>query len=204
MLGPRLVFLGVLFGGIGLFFGMLSLSRMVKYPVFVEASSNTQVDNPVPVSQEAQSGRKMSPKNSDCSLSAYFPASILQWCGEITEQAYQNGLEPNLVAAIIWLESRGEALARSSSGAVGLMQVMPRDGIAQSFQCINGPCFADRPTIAELEEPAFNIAYGTRLLKGLLGRYGNLREALKAYGPVGMGYRYADMVLGAYRDAKGN
>ena len=80
------------------------------------------------------------------------------------------------------------------------MQVMPRDGIAASFECPNGPCFASRPTIEELQDPDFNIEYGTRMLAGLLGRYGNLREALRAYGPMNSGYSYADKVLAIYEN----
>ena len=57
--------------------------------------------------------------------------------------------------------------------AVGLLQVMPRDGIAADFECANGPCFASRPTIAELLDPAYNLEYGTRMLAGLINRLGS-------------------------------
>jgi soluble lytic murein transglycosylase-like protein len=77
---------------------------------------------------------------------------------------------------------------------------MPRDGIAASFDCINGPCFANRPTIEELQDPSFNIEYGTHMLAGLIARLGNLREALKAYGPMDVDYRYADTVLAIYEN----
>ena len=80
------------------------------------------------------------------------------------------------------------------------MQVMPRDGIAASFECINGPCFASRPTIEELLDPGFNIQYGTHMLAGLITRLGSLREALKAYGPMDVGYHYADNVLSIYEN----
>jgi soluble lytic murein transglycosylase-like protein len=117
----------------------------------------------------------------------------------ITYFAEEQGLSPNLIAALIWQESGGNALAYSKSGAVGLMQVMPRDGLAANFQCINGPCFADRPSTNELQDPVFNVEYGTNLLAGLVSRLGNLRDALKAYGPENVGYYYADKVLGIYQ-----
>jgi soluble lytic murein transglycosylase-like protein len=135
-----------------------------------------------------------------CELSLSYPQGILQWCDIITSLATQAELPPNLIAAVILQESGGDATAYSSSGAVGLMQVMPRDGIAASFECINGPCFASRPTIEELQDPNFNIEYGTRMLAGLIGRLGNLREALKAYGPMDVDYRYADTVLAIYEN----
>ncbi|MFZ6026735.1 MAG: lytic transglycosylase domain-containing protein [Chloroflexota bacterium] len=140
----------------------------------------------------------LSATNEDCRVSAQYPESVRQWCGLITYYAEQYNLSPDLVAALIWLESGGNAVAYSKSGAVGLMQVMPRDGLAAKFQCVNGPCFADRPTIEELQDPSFNVAYGTKFLSGLNHSKGNLRDALKAYGPMNVGYSYADKVLGIY------
>jgi hypothetical protein len=58
----------------------------------------------------------------------------------------------------------------SSSGAIGLMQVMPRDGIAATFFCGDQACFSKRPSSDELLDPDFNIAYGTRLLANLTAR----------------------------------
>jgi hypothetical protein len=37
------------------------------------------------------------------------------------------------------------------------------------------------------------------MLVKLLERYGNLRDALKAYGPMDRGYEYADRVLQLYQ-----
>ena len=36
------------------------------------------------------------------------------------------------------------------------------------------------------------------MLAGLIAKYGNLRDALKSYGPMDMGYGYSDIVLGLY------
>lgn len=133
--------------------------------------------------------------NSACPLNPDFPDSILQWCRLIDQYAQQHQLAPNLVAAVILVESAGQPRAYSKSGAVGLMQVMPRDGIAEKFNCVNGPCFASRPTIKELEDPEFNVAFGTRMLSGLIQKQGSVRAALKAYGPMDVGFSYADKVL---------
>lgn len=135
----------------------------------------------------------------DCRASARFPDQVLQWCSLITTYAEQFALPVDLLVALIWYESGGDPLAYSHSGAVGLMQVMPRDGLAASFSCPSGPCFASRPTIAELQDPEFNIAYGTRYLASLIERSGDVREALKSYGPINVGYTYADKVLEIYR-----
>jgi soluble lytic murein transglycosylase-like protein len=135
-----------------------------------------------------------------CKVSEKYPESIRQWCDLITRYATQVDLSPDLIAALIWQESGGDPVAYSHSGAVGLMQVMPRDGLAASFMCANGPCFASRPTIAELQDAEFNVEYGTRMLAGLVQRFGSLREALKAYGPHDVGYYYADKVLAIYEN----
>jgi soluble lytic murein transglycosylase-like protein len=133
-------------------------------------------------------------------VSASYPNEILQWCDIITAQASEADLPPDLVAAVMLMESGGDHEAYSTSGAVGLMQVMPRDGLAASFECVNGPCFASRPTIDELLEPGYNVEYGSQMLAGLIDRLGSEREALKAYGPMDVGYSYADRVLAIYEN----
>jgi len=135
----------------------------------------------------------------NCELSDRFPEKVTKWCSLITYYSDQRNLPPDLVAAVVLQESGGNPLAYSHSGAVGLMQVMPSDGLAASFMCKNGPCFSNRPPTAKLQDPEFNIAYGTRMLANLKNKYGNLRDALKAYGPMDVGYYYADIVLGHYK-----
>lgn len=77
------------------------------------------------------------------------------------------------IMAVILLESGGRADAVSKAGAVGLMQVMPKEA---------GPAFTDRPSGAFLKDPVINIAYGTYLLRNLVKYYnGDLKMALAAY-----------------------
>lgn len=148
------------------------------------AKAETKTENSSPTS------------NGECTLSSSYPDSVRQWCDLIVRYAGENGLEANLVAAVILQESGGNPKAFSKSGAVGLMQVMPNDGLASSFMCINGPCFSARPSTDELYDPEFNISYGTRMLSALINKKGDVREALRSYGPINMGYRYADIILG--------
>jgi len=136
----------------------------------------------------------------DCPLSHDYPEAIQQWCNLITQVARDFELDANFIAAVMLQESGGNPDAYSKSGAVGLMQVMPKDGIAAKFMCVNGPCFANRPTSEELFDPTFNIQYGVRMLAGLFNRYGTLRDALKAYGPMDIGFNYADKVLAIYEN----
>lgn len=149
---------------------------------------------------QADSGISTPEVEAACKVSIRYPESILQWCDWITHYSEKRGLSPDLIAALIWQESGGNHLAYSKSGAVGLMQVMPSDGIAAGFNCINGPCFASRPTTDELQDPEFNIAFGTKYLAQQLERHGDLRSALKAYGPMNVGFYYADKVLAIYEN----
>jgi len=159
----------------------------------------TTAEESAPPEQETVQAAESAPAEDaspDCSLPSGYPDSIRQWCGLIETYAGQHGLDPNLIAAVMLQESGGNPQAYSKSGAVGLMQVMPNDGLAAGFMCINGPCFASRPSSAELYDPEFNVAYGTQMLAGLIQKKGSVREALRSYGPMNMGYRYADIVLG--------
>ncbi len=159
----------------------------------------------VPVSSSSKTANQVSQKASQpgsCSISQNYPQSIQQWCETIERYARENGLDPNLVSAVMLQESAGMPDAYSKSGAVGLLQVMPRDGKASSFMCPNGPCFSSRPSMQELFDPEFNISYGTRMLADLIQHYGDIREALKAYGPKDVGYYYADIILGIMNNHK--
>lgn len=134
----------------------------------------------------------------ECRLGIGFPESIERWCALVQRYAGENGLDPALVASVMLQESGGNDQAYSSSGAVGLLQVMPRDGIAASFYCGGNPCFINRPSMDELFDPEFNIAYGTRMLANLISKKGSIRDGLFAYGPMDMGFAYADKVLAIY------
>jgi len=203
--GPLFIALCTILASTCLTFFLLSISAGFNYPQVVVQKS-TIMDNlsqgsggeeeVVSINQESSSTKYNS--QVACTISGRFPGSILQWCELITQYAEKHGLPPDLVAALVWQESGGNPEAYSRSGAVGLMQIMPRDGLAASFMCQNGPCFSNRPSTEELKDPEFNVKYGTRMLAGLVSRNGNFREALKSYGPMNVGYYYADKVLGIY------
>lgn len=146
-------------------------------------------------STEIASGEPLSTFTSGNCVSASFPESIRQWCPLIETNAEKYNIDPHLIASVMLQESGGNPQASSKDGAIGLLQVMPRDGISASFQCINGPCFSSRPSMEELYDPEFNIEYGTKMLAGLIIKHGSVRDALLKYGPSGVGYGYADKIL---------
>jgi len=85
-------------------------------------------------------------------------------------------LDPALVAAVIYQESKFNADAKSSSGAIGLMQLTPQtaEGIAIRT---GGTKFH----LSDLYNPEINVRYGSWYLRHLLDKYGDEQDALAAY-----------------------
>jgi len=81
--------------------------------------------------------------------------------------ARRHALDPTLVTAVIWVESRGRPWARSPKGALGLMQVMPYMaeplGLAGNFTTIES-----------------NVEAGCRILAGNIERLGEA-DGVSAY-----------------------
>ena len=97
---------------------------------------------------------------------------------EIDEAAAATGLPPELIVAVIYHESGGNARAVSRAGARGLMQLMPRTARALG--------------VSDPFDPRQNIMGGARYLRNQLDRFGgNLALALAAYnaGPNNV-YKY--------------
>lgn len=204
-IGPKLVIQGALLGSlIVCLVGYYLTGQMVVPTRAEEILISEQTPEVLPETQTAKKPEalpisKAVDEHDECQVSELFPKKVRQWCPLITIAALKHNLPADLIASVIWIESGGDALAYSHSGAVGLMQVMPQDGLASQFQCINGPCFANRPTIKQLQDPQFNINYGSKMLSSLVKKYGNYRDALKSYGPMKVGYSYADKVLSIYQ-----
>jgi soluble lytic murein transglycosylase len=85
-------------------------------------------------------------------------------------------LDPALLAAVIYQESRFDADARSDSGAIGLMQLMPKT--AQGIADHTG---GTRFKLSDLDDPEINIRYGAWYLSHLIKKYGSEKLALAAY-----------------------
>lgn len=116
--------------------------------------------------------------------------------------ARRHGLDPNLVLAVVGVESGFQPDAVSHKGAQGLMQLMPRTarelGVIDAF------------------DPAQNLDGGTRYLRMLVAQYGgDLGKALAAYNagpgavkrhrgvpPYRETHHYIDRVLKRYQRAR--
>jgi soluble lytic murein transglycosylase-like protein len=86
----------------------------------------------------------------------------------IQEHATRHALRPDLVRAVIQVESGFNPRARSAKGAMGLMQLMPAT--------------ARELGVSDPYDPAENIRGGTSYLRRLIDKYdGNEELALAAY-----------------------
>lgn len=80
----------------------------------------------------------------------------------------RHGIDPRLLHAVIWQESKYQPTVQSHAGAQGLMQLMP--ATAERFDCRNA------------NDPASNIDAGTRYLRWLLEKFdGDVSLALAGY-----------------------
>ncbi len=95
-------------------------------------------------------------------------ARASQYDAIIEKAAVSAAVEPNLLRAVIVVESGFNSRAVSKRGAVGLMQLMPAT--------------ASRFGVANPYDPLQNVHGGARYLKFLMDRFGqNVRLALAAY-----------------------
>jgi len=88
--------------------------------------------------------------------------------GIIYDEAMKNNLSPEMLAAVVHTESSFVPTARSTRGAVGLMQLVPSTGHWMG---------ADN-----LDDPAQNIQAGAKYLRYLTDRFaGDQQKAIAAY-----------------------
>jgi soluble lytic murein transglycosylase len=94
----------------------------------------------------------------------------------IREQAAAKRLDPALIAAVIYVETKFDPRP-SPAGAQGLMQILP--ATAYYLAHLSG---GTRFTASDLGTPGINLAYGSYYLRYLLDHYnGNEMLAVAAY-----------------------
>lgn len=100
----------------------------------------------------------------------------LRYDDVIRQQARDKGLDPALIAAVVYAESRFRDVT-SPAGAKGLMQILP--STAEYIARKSGGTQFEQ---GDLASPQINIAYGSFYLRYLLDKYsGNTLLAVAAY-----------------------
>jgi soluble lytic murein transglycosylase-like protein len=162
----------------------------------VNLSTDQIVD--VEVSEQTQEINLEQEMHSQSVLSPVFTKEVLYWEEKIVHWASQWGIDPNLVATVMQIESCGDPRAVSRAGAAGLFQVMP-----YHFATGEDPL-----------HPGTNAKRGLAYLaRALAARDNDARLALASYngGITGASRpesqwanetkRYADWGSGIYEDA---
>ena len=127
---------------------------------------------------------------SDRRLSRYIPTSEerLEVLQKVYQEAHHHGLDPDLVLAVMHIESHFNRYAISRVGAQGLMQVMP-------FWRLE----IGRPQ-DNLTDTQTNIRYGTAILAHYLSvANGDLVDALGRYNGSRGRLKYPEKVVAAWR-----
>ncbi|MET0518087.1 MAG: lytic transglycosylase domain-containing protein [Burkholderiaceae bacterium] len=89
----------------------------------------------------------------------------------LREAAADHGVDPELLMAVIAVESGYKQGAVSPRGALGLMQITPQAGAR----------YADTSEPRRLLEPRLNVQTGARMLADLIKRFGRIDAALAAW-----------------------
>jgi soluble lytic murein transglycosylase len=100
----------------------------------------------------------------------------LHYSAIVRRRARAENIDPALLAAVIYAESKFRPTAVSSSGAIGLMQLTPSTAEAIALRT-GGTTFR----VSDLMNPAINIRYGTWYLRDLLDKYRSVPLVLAAY-----------------------
>lgn len=107
----------------------------------------------------------------------------------IQESAGRTALDPDLLRAMIWVESRCNPRAVSPKGARGLMQLMPETARLYG--------------VADAQDARANIDAGARYLRDLLAYFsGNVELALAAYNAGPRAVVNAGMRIPPYRETR--
>jgi soluble lytic murein transglycosylase-like protein len=117
----------------------------------------------------------------------WLPASVARYAPLIDEASFRHGVDANLIAIVMLVESGGDPNAFSPAGATGLMQVKP--DTARDIASQRGIAFH---TDLRLFEPAYNIDFGTWYLARQLSTFGN-----------GNGQQTIERAAGAYNAGPG-
>jgi soluble lytic murein transglycosylase len=100
----------------------------------------------------------------------------LHYSQYVRVHAKENHLDPALLAAVIYQESKFRTSAKSSSGAIGLMQLTP--STARGIAIRTG---GSKFHTADLYDAEINIRYGAWYLANLFQKYRSERLVLAAY-----------------------
>jgi soluble lytic murein transglycosylase len=102
--------------------------------------------------------------------------SVEAMASRIDQVSRKYAISPDMIFAVIQVESAFDPMAVSNKGAMGLMQLLPSTARAVAEE-LNIQWTGD----GMLWDPATNIEMGTYYLRSLISRFNNIEVALTAY-----------------------
>ncbi|HZS94838.1 MAG TPA: transglycosylase SLT domain-containing protein [Chloroflexota bacterium] len=126
-------------------------TRSTPLPGTVDTPTPVTIDVPTPSAAELQQDARLR-------WGKRVPESVRRWAFLIVPAARKYHVDPNLVAAVMTMESNGDPTAWSSADARGLLQVL------------HGPW-----------DPRTNVFTGVRMLASYLSEFQSVKLALAAY-----------------------
>jgi len=111
----------------------------------------------------------------------YTPGQVAHLAATIVRESHAAGIDPQLAAAVIWVESGFDPYAVSPVGAAGLMQLMPRTALELTR---DEPVPVRGGHIFDIDR---NVHLGCQYLATLIHQFSSVDRALVAYnmGPRG-------------------
>ena len=148
--------------------GLAAIPQVAHANVFERGNDGSLVEISQPAWQPKTLPTDINPSESEVALPYRPSVSQNDIRQHIQLAAARYGVDRNLVDAVAWQESRYNPRARSSAGAIGVMQLMP--GTARQLGVRNP------------HDVAQNVTGGTAYLREQLERFGNnVPLALAAY-----------------------
>jgi soluble lytic murein transglycosylase-like protein len=145
-----------------------SLSSATKSSTSTTAHTAAKADTKPNAQTTAAATQQAVVQGGDDLPTGQLSPKISQYSSIIKQTAGKYGVPPELVAGIIYQESRGNPQAKSYCGAMGLMQLMPQT--------------AANLGVSNAWDPAQNIEGGTKYIRQLLDRFnGKVEYAVAAY-----------------------
>src|SRR5687767_15719534 len=159
---------------------MMPIDRATLMAILVVALAPRAVEAQIYVSRDASGTLVLSDQRIDAPIAVYAvegapairttrprAANASRFESIVQQHASRQALRPELVRAVIQVESGFDPRATSPKGAMGLMQLMP--DTARSLG------------VVDAYDPEENIRGGTAYLRQLLNKYGSEQLALAAY-----------------------
>lgn len=142
----------------------VAAAKPVKKPPPAKSQGKPAPDMPIDTRPDARADERADPNN-------YKTADRIapKFLGLVNRYAEKTGVDPALIFAIIYQESRFNPNAVSQAEAYGMMQLVPKSGGYEAFRKAKGESV--RPTKDYLMDPENNIELGATYLGILLFDY---------------------------------